>query len=338
MQDNKSLYKIISTALVNGELPKDFSLPVPETEEDEILFADGAEDGIYLYHMMPEEVKEDAYNKMVEAIHCANNQEYVNATLLFEDLSETTRTVTMWDTMQDYIVEHKEELNSMHLYKYAEELITTTKMKECVKYGLCILGLISIQDEKLKEVIRTLGLSDEFTLFCALVMKNWKDGNKEVYELAKKVHGWGRIHAIERFQPLLPDYDEMREWLLKEGINNTVLPDYSAGTVWKKSGAGSILFTHPTYEQFICIRKIINALLPEEAIIGLSQFDKRKEIILVFLKEAEKMPLEYEDYAVIGNIYHYFEEVSESEEILDTCKKLLSTEYAQQKTLGRIIL
>ena len=48
--ENKSIYEYIRGNLVNGELPPDFSLP-KEKQPDKVTFADGAQDGIAVYHM-----------------------------------------------------------------------------------------------------------------------------------------------------------------------------------------------------------------------------------------------------------------------------------------------
>lgn len=49
MENNKSesLFKIISSAVVDGELPKDFSLPRITKDENEIAWADG----VGMYHL-----------------------------------------------------------------------------------------------------------------------------------------------------------------------------------------------------------------------------------------------------------------------------------------------
>ena len=40
--------------------------------------------------------------------------------------------------------------------------------------------------EILKKAVRNIGLSDEFTVFAVWIMRGWENGNKEVFELAKK--------------------------------------------------------------------------------------------------------------------------------------------------------
>lgn len=327
-----SLYDQISSSLIDGGLPDDFSLP----KDDETVFADGAEDGIYLYHMNAQKMSDDDHQIMIDAIDAANDHDYDLADRLFTELSVRVSAISIIDEMQDHIWDNMDKLSADNIYEYAAGMITMSDNRECVKYGLTILGLLNTDNEEMRNVIRTLALSDEFTFFCVHIMKNWKDGNRDIFETARNVHGWGRIHAVEQLRALDPLYEEIQKWLLKEGTDNMVMPFYSALTVWKNSGAGNILFNGPTYEQFTGIRKIIDALLDESAVQGLSALDKRNEIIMVFLDEAKKMPLMAEDYEVIYHICGYFEEIPKSSGITSLARQILSSPSAKEVILDAV--
>ena len=203
--------------------------------------------------------------------------------------------------------------------------------------------MLNTNNEELKRDIKILALSDEFTFYCVNIMRNWPQGNIDIFEAAKKVHGWGRIFAVEQLRALDPLYDEIRKWMLEEGIDNDISPAYSALTIWRNGNIGSTLYTNPTYEEFTYIRNIIDALLDEGPVQGLSALDKRKEIILTFLNEAKKMSLVIEDYEVIYNIYKYFEELKEpdvyllAENILKSKESLLTISDNVNKTHNELI-
>ena len=62
-------------------------------------------------------------------------------------------------------------------------------------------------DKDTIEKVRLLALSDEFTLYCLDILVccldilvQLEDSNEEIFEIAKKVKGWGRIHSIEYLQ------------------------------------------------------------------------------------------------------------------------------------------
>ena len=331
---NKSIYEMINNALIDGELPRDFRLSI---DNEDLPFAPGAKDGICFYHFKPEEISDEDYEKMCMAIRQASENDFDEANKLFLELSKNNNAISNIDKLQNYIWDNTDNLIPENIYNYAKELITLSDNIECVKYGLSILEMLKTNDdEEIKNIIRTLALYDEFTFFCLYIMKTWQQANKEIFDLVQKIHGWGRIFAVEELRALDPYYEEIGNWMLKEGINNDVLPSYSALTIWRNGNIGSILYTHPTYEQFAYIRNIIDALLDESAVQGLSALDKRKEIILVFLNEALKMPLILEDYVTIYHIYNYFEEIQDCQEILSLAKKILIQDKARNIILEGI--
>lgn len=327
------IYELIKKAMVNGEIPRDFSLFI---KEDEVLFADGAKDGISYYHFGTSEVSDEDYNTMSKAISEASDRNFEQANKLFIELSKNVSCLSIIDKLQKHIWDNKENLQARNLYDYAVETITLSDNIECIKYGLSILEMLNTNNEELKKDIKILALCDEFTFYCVNIMKTWPQGNVDIFETAKKVYGWGRIFAVEQLRALDPYYEEIRKWMLEEGIHNDVSSAYSALTVWRNGNVGSTLYTHPTFEQFHYIRDIIDALLDEEPVQGLSALDKRKEIILTFLNEALKMPLVLEDYIVIHNIYSYFKDLDDCQEILSLAKKILSEDKAKNIILDGI--
>jgi len=333
---NNSLYDYISSNIVDGRLPDDFSLSDLDKDKDFSVYADGARDGIYIYHMKHETIDNDDYELIKKAVEAMSNHEYEKADELFILLVENNMAITLISPLQHYIIDKKDDLKAGNIYEYAVGTIQTSDNIEHIKCGLIILELMNTNNNELKDVIRTLALSDEFTLYCVYIMKTWKGGNTDIFNIAKNVRGWGKIHAVKELRALDPLYDEIRQWILKEGIDNDVLPSYSSLDCWKNGSVGNTLYTNPTYEQFRYIGKIIDALLDEDAVQGLSALDKRKDIIMVFLNEAKKMPLVIEDYMVIYNIYKYFEEISDSENILSECVKNLNSSQARTKILNAV--
>ena len=315
--EKTSLLDYISSAVRNGKLPEGFSLP---DEEGDIAFADGAQDGIAIYHGASEEISDEDYALMEEAIKAASDKEFEKAEGLFRQLGKKVRAVSLIDEMQQYILERKAELNGAGLHEYAIKTAFSTDDKECLKYALIILELfVTDKNESWKKDLRTLALSDEFTGFVVFLMRNWTNGNDEIFELVKKVHGWGRIHALEH---LYPDSEEIRNFFLKDAIHNDVLPAYSALTCFEKSEMENVLKGSLTYEEFCGVRDIIEGLLDEGPIEGLSAIENKEEIILNFLEKAQKVLLLERDYEVIEQIDSYFEE-EKNEAVISLCKKLL---------------
>ena len=170
-------------------------------------------------------------------------------------------------------------------------------------------------------MVRTLGLSDEFSIFSVFVMRQWEKGNDEIFELARKIHGWGRIHAIEQIES---EKWEIKQWLLREGIHNSVLPAYSALTCWQKSDAADVLQGDVSREDFSGIRDIIEGLLDEGPCSGISVIENGADMIITFLKKAKEMKPMLEDYEVIRVIGIYYRD--DNPVIVALCQELLGSE------------
>ena len=186
------------------------------------------------------------------------------------------------------------------MVKFALYTLYNTKDRESMKFALSMLELVRLDDDSLKDILRVVGLSDEFTLFVIFIMQQWENANEEIFRLARRTKGWGRIHAIER---LIPDTPEIRDWLLREGIHNTVLPSYSALNCWEGSEAENLLFSgNVSPEDFAAISNLMGALLDEGPCPGLSELEKSDELVKAYLRRAKEMPSESIDGAVIDKI------------------------------------
>lgn len=316
----KSLYKYILSSVVDKHLPENFSLPQSDGD-NEPRFADGAIDGITIFHTAFSDMTDEEHELMAKAVNAASEADFELADKLFMELGQKKRAISIIDELQEYIIENRETFPAENFYHYAILSIMESDNTECVKYGLSILELFDIENnEKLKDVVRTLGLSDEFSIFVIFIMLKWENGNDEVFRLAQKLHGWGRIHAIERIEP---ETSEIKEWLLRDGIHNNVLPAYSALICWKNSDAETILKNNPSKEDLSGIRDIIDGLLDEGPVPGLSQLENETDIIITFLNKVMDMKPDTADYEVIQNILTRYEENNNNPEIVNLCKMAL---------------
>lgn len=110
------------------------------------------------------------------------------------------------------------------LFQEAKWLAENGAHRNAVKFGIALLGLF--QNEQVKELLLTLGRHDEFTLYAAVAIRNgMEDSNQVLFELVKHVHGWGKIHLVERLEPAT---GEIKDWLLRQGCQNSVMNEYLA--------------------------------------------------------------------------------------------------------------
>ncbi|MEU4314506.1 hypothetical protein [Nocardia sp. NPDC024068] len=97
--------------------------------------------------------------------------------------------------------------------------------REVAKLGIVLLGVSG--DERDGELLQLLGSLEEFALFAVVALMNTQpDPQRKVFELARRLDGWGRIHAVERLRGCAdPD---IRAWLLRDGFRNGVMNEYLA--------------------------------------------------------------------------------------------------------------
>jgi hypothetical protein len=93
-----------------------------------------------------------------------------------------------------------------------------------VKVGIALLGVTGAPDGSL---LHELGAHEEFTLFAVVAFTNSRqNADADIFELAKRVHGWGRIHCVERLRNTSDR--RIAEWILNDGFRNSVMNEYLA--------------------------------------------------------------------------------------------------------------
>ena len=308
--NKKPIFEIIADRLRQTEfkdddiitLGKDFSLP---SDEKGLRYVDGAKDGICAYHMGAAEITKKDIEEINKVITLANTGDYDQADSVLEKLCERIRVVNFIDELQDCILDRKDEIEDK-FYVYSLHLMTQSANIECVKVGMMIQELFTQSDE-VKGMVRTLGLSDEFTLYSVFIMRNWENGNTEIMNIAKSVNGWGKVHAVHYIEP---DTEEIKYWLLIGAVSNGVMPAYSGWDCYKKADVEAILKKDRlTYEELEGVLSIVDAILDEGPVLGISNIENPKEILSAVLNHSMKhLPLSSENCKVISNILDWKKE------------------------------
>lgn len=317
---NRPIYELIAKSVENGRLPDGFSLP-EEEDSAPVKFAPGAFDGICIYHMGLDELDDEGRQALGTVLQSASAGDRERTDALFYEWTKKHRAFSMVDEIQQYVRDHADELNIGYLFQSAKHMILYSSHVECVKIGLELLELFKEPSEEIKTAIRTLGLCDEFTMFSVWNLRKWEDGNEEVFALAQKVHGWGRIHAVEFLQP---DTDAIRRWLLAEGAVNDVMAAYSALTVWEKSEAEKLLRGKPSAEEYKAILRLAEGLLDEGPCPGISRLEEPEKTMLRMLELAPEYALTPEDWDLILAVKRWAEsEESPHPSVAAACDALL---------------
>lgn len=298
----KSLYEVISSCVTDdGILPEKFKLP-ERTKEGGITFADGAMDGIYIYHTAHTPLKENEKEELGELLKLAGTGDIQKASAGFEQFCEKHRAITVIDDIQRLIMDHTDILEAQKMFDFALNMLSESADKECVKVGLSILELFDIdEDEKLCDMIRNVGLSDEFTIFSVFCMRKWSDAENEILKLAKSVRGWGRIHCIDFIEA---ENAETKEWLFFNGVDNDVVSAYSAWPVYEKSDFNERMQKDKlSYDEIRAVLCLADALMDEGPVSGISNMDDPKGFLAEILKKSEEdYPFSERDLRILKDI------------------------------------
>jgi hypothetical protein len=91
------------------------------------------------------------------------------------------------DQVTDAIVADP-RIDADRLHELGRMLAVEAPDRETVKLGVALMGLVRGPDDG--DVLSTLGLHDEFTLFCSVaIARQSQDAEQRLWELAKRVDG-----------------------------------------------------------------------------------------------------------------------------------------------------
>ena len=314
-----SIFELIKTSIqTNGELPKDFKLP--PKDPNGVPWADGAMDGVCIYHLVENEEDIEPLKNIVFQISEGKFEEAQNN---LENLDFFM--ISRREALLNWIIQEKEKINVNNLYEFASSQLVNTKNIEIVKFCLSILSIMGVErDTDTIEKVKTLALSDEFTLYCLYILLNLENSNEEIFKIAKKVKGWGRVHSIGYLEAT---NDEIKEWILEEGCHNYVLPAYTAYTCAKKINLVEILNEDKiSNKKFNNISYLMNALLDESAITGISALEDRELLIERYLEKAKTLSSTEDDYEAVRLIKEYVEDNEEiDKKFIKICDDILNS-------------
>ena len=315
-----SIYELIKNSIQNnGELPEDFKLP--PKDPNGVPWADGAMDGVYIYHTVGNEEDIEPLKNIVFQISEGKFEE-AETNLDKLDFSMVSRT----NSLLSWIIQEQKQINLNNLYEFASSRLVTTKNIEVIKFCLSVLAIMNVEtDAETIEKVKILALSDEFTLYCLNIFVKLENSNEEIFEIAKKVKGWGRVHSIGYLEVT---NDEIKEWILEEGCHNDVLPAYTAYTCAKKINLVEILNEDKiSNKKFNDISYLMNALLDESAITGMSALEDRELLIERYLEKAKTLSSTEDDYSAVMTLKEYIKNNKEiNNDLIKICDKILNSE------------
>ena len=185
------------------------------------------------------------------------------------------------------------ELDETLVQHEALWLLEHAAHREVVKFAITVLGCTNC--EKYKDLLFTLGMHEEFTIYVVFALRNGTiQANEQIWKLAQELQGWGKIAAVEHLDASTP---EMKHWLLTKGCRNEIMDEYLAYTCAINGELDVALYEETiSKELYDGASVIIEALLSENASQGIDDYPYASAVLSRFVFHARMHCQRLEDF------------------------------------------
>jgi hypothetical protein len=217
--DLKSIYEQIRNGLIE---------PLPDEhivfKSNDLRWVGGAMDGV-LGHHAQDGGKEKRTFEIVHAVQELQRRADHKSLSRLYDLVVKDAIVGCIDPVRQQLRSSPNSLDKLRVLEIGRYFAVRAGHREAVKFGLALIGVFGTSQDS--EILKTLGKSEEFTVFSAVALAQvCDDPEQALWELARNVHGWGRIQIVERLKNT--DNSKIQAWMLREGFRNNIMNEYLA--------------------------------------------------------------------------------------------------------------
>ena len=310
--ERPSIYRFIESHLSGSDLGlPDEAQDLPDEslirEAQSMGWVAGGMDGAFQHHAgggNDRERAEALYRVLSEALSKGTEKDLKS---LYELLRQD-QLIDFIDPLIEVIVEEgrtDRALPADRLHRLARWLALEAPDRGPVKFGIAMLGLVELEDTDDRPLFQTLGRHEEFTLYAVVsILGRYDNAERELFDLAKHVNGWGRIQIVERFSETQDP--EIKAWLLREGFRNSVMYEYLAYTA---ASAGGLLqelkAPNPDEELLKGAGEILHALVSGGPAEDMDNYSDGAEATKLYLQHLESRATELSDFRVAKALYEY---------------------------------
>jgi hypothetical protein len=182
----------------------------------------------------------------------------------------------------------------------ARRLVMSGRHAEPVKAGVALLGVSGSGQDR--ELLLTLGRHEEFTLFCAVAIRNCvPEPDRVLWALARSVEGWGRIYAVERLQST--GDEEIRDWIVRHGFRNSVADEYLAWIAATAGGLADRLERGARDDELVTAAgEIISALIAGGPAQDIDDYPEASRLLSRFVQLVSGRPPRLEHFVAVSDI------------------------------------
>ena len=310
-----SLYGIINANFdrKTGRMPSDFNLEVKVVKGREFKMAPGMLDGSMFYHshrtfcklsgepLAPEKEAEEIAVLLINYFDSRDTQFLKKAEDVLAEAKHGAWAIA--EDILEIIWREGSKRGQANANEYTVSMldswlhsclhvIKTTNNIDLLKISLTLLGYLGVADlEESIMLLLTLAAYEDFTYYTLIAISclhKFVDSNALVFDIAKRVDGWGLVHAIEHLEP---ENDEIRDWFLRFGTKDAMIADYLVLNCAAKGDLVSALrqesLDDELFEGISAIFEYLNSDVPTW---GLGVYEHINESIEQYLRHAESRP------------------------------------------------
>jgi hypothetical protein len=290
---------------------------LPDVSDDNRMWAPGAQDGVLTHHWGGQADGTEVGRLSAALIEAASR----HTGSAFEAVHEAAREMRIISMVDEVLTGVRSSgIDPEGCYQVAYRLATEGRHREPVKLGIALLGLFDAVHHR--DELMTLGRHDEFTLFAAVALENREDGGAEadLWELARDVRGWGRVHIVERLAET--ENPALREWILREGFRNEVMDSYLAGIAAGTGRLADALTGEPDEELLNAAGDILSALAEQGGPMqGMPDYADGERATTLFLQHLATRARELRHYLIVDELRTYAE--TEWPHVVPHCTEIL---------------
>ncbi|NUY81890.1 hypothetical protein HUK80_13380 [Flavobacterium sp. MAH-1] len=308
---DNSIFQFLSSSLDGkGSLDeKAHDLPDEKKDDGQLKFASGLMDAMFGVSDSDDSKKRiAALLKHIKRVARAGDK--ISEQEFYHEVAENEGVIGIIDEFLRKVVEEALPIEP-YLFRYAKDLATKTDKRNAVKFGIAILGLC--QDKSVLGDIKILGLHDEFTVYATIAIMNVSDNAvNDLWELAQKVDGWGKIQSVDRLAGLELG-NPVKDWLLLEGYKNNIMHEYLAYTCAMNGELHTKLESAQIeYGLFRAASDILEALIVEHSPAeDITAYAFASQVIEDFIRHAKNHAASVSDFNALHKIKDFLTELQD---------------------------
>jgi hypothetical protein len=168
------------------------------------------------------------------------------------------------------------------------------------------MALMMFHGEEHRALLLHLGRHEDLARFAAIGLSGTSERDRNLYELAKSVHGWGRIDVVELLGPT--GDPEIRDWLLRDGYRNDIAYGLLAHTCANAGGLRDALMKQTVDDEMLgSAGELIVALLIGDPFEGMDAYYDGAPVVELYLGHLGPQPTELTQLIVVGKILAYMD-------------------------------